>query len=137
MSPYNVAIEASHEIGTLLADMDPQQSLADLWRRRGELLNPRLIENVRSVGEAVRRLEEAGYARDVMFVDTPGSDIGVIRDALITADAIVLPVQPSPMDLLAQEAACNLVAELDKGDVTLFVLNRIDGRSNLGRESLA
>ena len=72
-----------------------------------------------------------------MFVDTPGSDIGVIRDALITADAIVLPVQPSPMDLLAQEAACNLIEELDKGDVTLFILNRIEGRSTLGRELLA
>lgn len=134
---YNVAVEAARKNGVLLTDLDPQQSLADLWRRRGETVNPRIVENVKTATDAVRRLTEHGFARDFFFVDTPGSNMAVIRDAILAADAIILPVQPSPMDLLAQEAVIGLVQQMEKGAVTMFALNRVDARSVIGRESRA
>jgi chromosome partitioning protein len=66
-----------------------------------------------------------------MFVDTPGSLMHVIRDALSVADCVVLPLQPSPMDWGAQEAVADLVADMGLSDRTLFVINRAEGKSDM------
>jgi chromosome partitioning protein len=66
-----------------------------------------------------------------MFVDTPGSLMHVIRDALSVADCVVLPLQPSPMDWVAQEAVADLVESMGLSDRTLFVINRAEGKSDM------
>jgi len=128
---FNVAIEASRKHQVLIADLDPQRSLKGMWDKRGDMLNPRLVSNVQSLGQSVKLLTEAGYDREFMFVDTPGSLMPVIRDALSAADLIVLPVQPSPMDWAAQEAVADLVDSMGLTDRALFVINRVEGRSDL------
>lgn len=131
---FNVAMEAAKSLGVLLIDLDPQQSLRGLWERRGEVSNPRMIDGVDTVSNAVQRLTASGYARDALAVDTPGSHVHVIRDAIIAADIVILPVQPSPMDLLAQAAVCDLVQTTGRQQV-LFALNRVDPRTSLAREA--
>lgn len=128
---FNVAIEASLAGPILIADMDPQRSLKTMWERRGNLSNPRLVSNVQSLGQSIRLLKEAGYEREYMIVDTPGSMMPVIRDAISAADLIVLPIQPSPMDWQAQEAVADLVAELGVSDRAMFVVNRAEGKSDM------
>jgi chromosome partitioning protein len=132
---FALAVEAARECDVFLADLDPQQSLADLWRRREDQLNPLLVENVKTVAEAARRLGASDYARDYFLVDTPGSNLAVIRDAISAADVIILPVQPSPIDLLSQQAVVDMIQDVDKADATLLVLNRVDPRSELREEA--
>lgn len=55
----------------------------------------------------------------------------IIRDAVAVADCVVLPVQPSPKDVLAQDAMSQVIDELGKSAQTIIALNRIDGRDNL------
>lgn len=128
---WNVALHAAQRDKVLIGDMDPQKSLTELWGKSGEPSNPRLVSNIETVAGSVRLLKEAGYERDFLIIDLPGSIIPIIRDALASADLVVLPVQPSPMDLLSQEAMFDLVDDMGLGDRTMFVINRIQGRSDL------
>lgn len=123
---YNIAVEAAKRSLVLIADLDPQKSLKELWQRRGELVNPRLLTSIDSVPQAVKLLTQAGYQHEYLVIDTPGSLMPIIRDAVAAADLVVLPVQPSPLDLLAQEAVAQLVGAM--GKQTMFVLNRTESR---------
>jgi chromosome partitioning protein len=135
---WNVAIEAVRDGHTVyLADRDPQKTVEELWRKRSrepDLFrddNPLLLENVDTISGARRRLLESGYEREFLFVDLPGSFMPIIREAVAAADCVVLPVQPSPKDLLAQDAMGQIIGELGKAAQTILVLNRIDARDNL------
>jgi chromosome partitioning protein len=124
---HNVSVyAASVNRGVLLADLDPQQSLAKLWDLRGELINPRLVKNVTKVAQSVSLLESAGYDKEFMLVDTPGSFIPVMRDAIEAADVVVLPTRPNPVDLKAAADAIALVEQAGKMPVTVFVLTQTE-----------
>jgi len=132
---FNVAIEASRKHQVLLADLDPQKSLTTIYGRRNELVNPRLVTRINDLGEGVKLLTEAGYGREFIFVDTPGSMIPIIRSALVAADLIVLPLQPSPLDWDAQEAVADLVESLGLKDRMMVVINRSEGKSDLAKQA--
>src|SRR5690606_13667004 len=87
------------------------------------------LDDVGNVVTAVQDIERTKYTRDFLIVDTPGSHIPIIRNAIQAADVIVLPCQPSPLDILAQEDAAPLIDELGKGSKTLFAINKADGRA--------
>ena len=128
---YNVALEAAKKHQVLISDLDPQMSLKTMWDHREETANPRFVSNPGSMPQAVKLLTELGYDRELMFVDTPGSMMHVIKDAISVADLVVLPVQPSPMDWAAQEAVADLVSRMGLADKTMIVINRAEGRSEL------
>lgn len=133
---FNLGIEAVKHGSVFFADMDPQRSLTGLCERRDkqpDLLGhqPMLLTEVEHVGNAVLHLERSQYARDFLIVDTPGSHMPIIRNAINSADCIVLPVQPSIMDILAQEDVAPLIDQLGKARQTLFVVNRVDGRASV------
>ena len=139
---WNVAIEAARSGHSVyLADRDPQKTTEELWRRRAQqpdLLkddNPLLVENVDTLSGLKRRLTESGYARAYLIVDLPGSLMPIIRDAIAVADCVVLPVQPSPKDVLAQEAIAEVIGEFRKTAQTVLVLNRVDARDNLADQA--
>lgn len=132
---FNVAIEAAKKHQVLMADLDPQKSLTAIFGRRSEMINPRLVSKLTDVGEGVRLLMEAGYGREFIFVDTPGSMIPVIRSAIVAADVIVLPLQPSPLDWHAQEDVVGLIESLGLQDRMMFVINRSEGKSDLIRQA--
>ena len=139
---WNVAIAAARAgHGVYLCDRDPQKTTEELWRKRARMPdlfkddNPLLLENVDTISGAKRRLAESGYEREFLFVDTPGSLMPIIRDAVAVADCVVLPVQPSPKDVLAQEAIAEVLGEFRKSAQTILVLNRVDGRDNLADQA--
>lgn len=139
---FNLGIQAARR-GPLiyLADADPQRSLMDLCRRRRETPelmsdNPMLLDGMKTVASAVADLTESGHERDFLIVDTSAAFMNVLREAIAAADVIVMPMQASPLDFLAQDAALDLIDKAGKRDRLLCVLNRADPRSSLTSEAL-
>ena len=107
---FNLATYAAAQgHGVLMGDLDPQGSLRNLWELRNELVNPRLVKMAKTVGETANVIASAGYDKDFMLVDTPGSIFPIIRDAVAAADVVVLPTRPNPVDLRAQEDVVGMV----------------------------
>ncbi len=114
-------------LGVLIADRDPQGSLRDLWERRGNMINPRLVSQIEtSVAATAQVITSAGYGKDFLMVDTPGSIIPIMRDAIEAADVIVLPTRPNPVDLRAQEDVIKLVVSAGKLQRAVFVLTQAE-----------
>ena len=118
---FNVGIHAARAgAGVQLADVDPQKSLLDVCLRRRDMHeliadNPMILENVDTIARTVADLEASGYARDYLIVDTPGSSMGILREAIAAADVVVVPLQPSPFDYMAQEDVSRLIKALGEG----------------------
>lgn len=128
---FNLAIEiVRHNNTVFLADMDPQKSLETFCQIRGGS-NPMLLKGVGSVSRASADLLKSKYARDFLIADLPGSFVDVIADTVKAADCVVIPMQPSPVDLLAQEEVFDLVRDLGKSSKAIIALNRMDGRTRV------
>lgn len=113
-----------------LLDIDPQGSLGQWYERREE----RLGEN--RTGLAFRtasgwgaKREARSLARDHAFVivDTPPKSDLEARHALETADLVVVPVQPTPVDVWATAPTLEMIAR--SGPPALIVLNRLPPRA--------
>lgn len=128
---FNVAIEASKKHQVFLADVDPQQSVKAMWEARNELINPRLVTKVTDLAQSIKLLTEAGYDREFMFVDTPGSFLDHIERTAAAADIVVAPVQPSHVDWRAQMDLCDRIVSMGMRDRLLIVVNRAELRSDL------
>lgn len=127
---FNIAVEAAKHGSVYLADMDPQKSLETFSEIRGGD-NPLLLKNVQSVPRAIADLKRNRFERDFLIVDTPGSFMNIIKDAVSAADCIIVPMQPSPIDILAQEDVLLLIDQLGKKSAALPVLSRVDGRTGV------
>ena len=68
-----------------------------------------LVTGVEAASKAIAALKKKKAERDLLIIDTPGSFLGVINDAIQTASAILIVVQPSPKDLEAQSAVEGLI----------------------------
>src|SRR6202000_1256822 len=88
------AVEAAKTGTVKILDLDPQASTMKWWRRRRGPENPMLVLNVKSMALFMSSLEKTGTP-DVIIIDTPGSMLSVIRDAVSVADVIVIPISPS------------------------------------------
>jgi chromosome partitioning protein len=139
---FNVAIHAAQAAaGVQFIDRDPQRSLHELCCRRRETPelmadNPQLLEGADTVASAVATLKDAGFARDYLVVDTPGSFMNIMGEAIAAADVVVIPLRPSPFDLVAIDAVVSTATKLGKTDRLLFVVNMADPRSDLAAETL-
>lgn len=129
------AVREGHSV--FIVDLDPQQSTAAWWERAKRPANPMLVTGVESVTLAKHLIEQKQAGRDYFIVDTPGSMMTVIEDALRAADAIAVVVQPSAKDIEAQGAMEGLMMKMGKTDRSLYVLNRCDMRSSLPFEAVA
>ena len=145
---FNLAVHAARSgagprrgVGVQLIDRDPQRSLMNLCTLRRETPelqadNPMLLDNVHTVASAIADLKASGHARDYLIVDTPGSLMTVLHEALAAADAVIVPLQASPLDVAAQDAVLDMVDRLGKRARLLFVINRVDGRSGMVADTL-
>jgi chromosome partitioning protein len=129
---FNVGMEATKHGTVYFADLDPQRSLTGLCETRGEAGdNPALLEDVQNLAEAKAALKRGKLERDYFVVDCPGSFVNLISSAVGAADCVVLPVQASILDIVAQEEIARMAREAGRADRCVFVLNRCDGRANL------
>lgn len=115
-----------------LIDIDPQGSLA-AWHELREArfgvgktgLDFAALTGWRIAAEVERRARD----HDIVLVDSPPHAETEARMAIRAANLVLIPVQPSPMDVWATRPTLELAA-LEKVRA-LLILNRVPPRANL------
>jgi chromosome partitioning protein len=124
----HLAIEAERaDAGPVaLIDMDPQGSLTDWWNERSGA-RPELYAATPETLDATLAQAAAAGAR-LVFIDTPPGFTTIIMAAVRRASLVMIPAQPSPVDLRAVGPTIDIVEEQQRR--WLFVVNRA-GRTRL------
>jgi chromosome partitioning protein len=122
-----------------LLDADPQGSALDWSQQRSRSDLPRLFGVVGLARDTLHR-EAPELARDVdhVVIDGPPRVAGLMRSALLAADLVLIPVQPSPLDGWASAEMLALLSEarIYRPDLRArFVLNRCGARTVIARET--
>lgn len=122
-----------------LIDADPQGSALDWSQARAREGLARLFGVVGLARDTLHReAPELARDADVVVIDGPPRVAGLMRSALLAADLVLIPVQPSPLDGWASAEMLALVAEarVYRSDlIARFVLNRCPARTVLARET--
>lgn len=102
----NLCVRAAQDSGRVVAmDLEPQQSLARWFELRqqhageGEKLNPRFWGGTGNPTFDVQTLKAHGA--DFVFLDLPPADMDLLKVGIRSADYVVIPVKPSPVDIEA------------------------------------
>jgi chromosome partitioning protein len=120
-----------------VVDIDPQQSLTLWYRMREERLGDAgaglLVSQIK--GWRVRN-EVDRLARDheLVLIDSPPHAETEAKIAVRAADLVIVPVQPSPMDVWATKPTLELAD--GEGTPVLLVLNRVPSRAKLTEEMI-
>lgn len=120
-----------------VVDVDPQRSLSQ-WveiRRRsrgGEVGFTAISVSGWKLGIELDRLRRD---HDLILIDSPPHAEMDSRAAIRAADLVVIPVQPSPMDLWATQATLEIARAENRR--ALLVLNRVAPRARLTQEIAA
>ena len=122
-----------------LIDADPQGSALDWSQQRIRSGATRLFGVVGLARDTLHR-EAPELARDAdhVVIDGPPRVAGLMRSALLAADLVLIPVQPSPLDGWASAETLALLAEARIYRPQLaarFVLNRCGARTVIARET--
>jgi chromosome partitioning protein len=114
-----------------LLDLDPQKSLTHWFQMRCEKMgDDNTMSLCASQGWRVQaELTRAKRDTDVIVIDSPGRDDLGTRTAVRAADIVVMPVQPSPIDVWASKPTLEMIAK--EGTPALIVLNRLPSRAKL------
>ena len=122
-----------------LIDADPQGSALDWSQQRAREGLPRAFGTVGLVRDTLHR-EAPELARDAdhIVIDGPPRVAGLMRSALLAADLVLIPVQPSPLDGWASAEMLALLREarIYRPElIARFVLNRCATRTVIARET--
>jgi chromosome partitioning protein len=122
-----------------LIDADPQGSALDWSQQRAREGLARLFGIIGLARDTLHR-EAPEIARDVdhVVIDGPPRVAGLMRSALLAADLVLIPVQPSPFDGWASSEMLSLLSEARIYRPQLsarFVLNRCAARTVIARET--
>ena len=120
-----------------LVDIDPQASLTAWMRRREHRPQPAADLRLSMVGgwRLSVELDRLKRDHDLILVDTPPHAETEARGAIRAADLVLVPVQPSPLDVWASAATVDL-ARKERSPVAL-VLNRVPPRGRSLDEATA
>lgn len=130
---------ASQGRRVVLVDADPQGSALDWSQQRAHAGLPRAFGVIGLARDTLHR-EAPEMARDVdhLVIDGPPRVAALMRSALLAADLVLAPVQPSPFDGWASEEMLRLIDEARLYRPVLqarFVLNRCPARTIIARET--
>jgi len=135
----NLAAGLARRASTAVVDADPQRSISQ-WIAMGIATaeGARSLPSVMQIGvDAVATFTEVKRAYRYVVVDCPptvhGSTIEVVMG---TADVVLVPVLPSPLDLWASVEMAGLVSEARKKRPALqafLILNQVETRNALSR----
>jgi chromosome partitioning protein len=122
-----------------LIDADPQGSALDWSQQRAREGLPRMFGVVGLARDTLHR-EAPELARDAdhIVIDGPPRVAALMRSALLAADLVLIPVQPSPFDGWASAEMLSLLHEARIYRPQLaarFVLNRCGARTIIARET--
>ncbi len=122
-----------------LIDADPQGSALDWSEQRAREGFPRLFGVIGLARDTLHR-EAPELARDAahVVIDGPPRIAGLMRSALLVADLVLIPAQPSPFDGWASGEMLKLIDEARIFRpllVARFVLNRCAARTVIARQT--
>jgi chromosome partitioning protein len=113
-------------------DIDPQGSLSMWFRLRHEMLGAAdagievaAVTGWRVTGE----VERQSRAHEIVIIDSPPHAETEARIAVRSAGLVIVPVQPSPMDIWATRPTLEMAKQ--ERVPALLVLNRVPPRANL------
>lgn len=137
----NLAAELAARGRTVkLLDTDPQKSLLG-WANMGEGLLSRIVEAVDATSPErfKARIQEAARKADVVLIDTPPTMADPTLIACLLSDLVLLPVGPSPLDMVAAKEALSLAQEArtkrgNRKPAIRFVPSRVETQTTLGRD---
>jgi chromosome partitioning protein len=120
-------------------DADPQGSALDWSEQRAKEGGPRLFGVLGLARDTLHReAPEIARGVDHVVIDGPPRIAGLMRSALLAADVVLVPAQPSPFDGWASGEMLNLIREariFRPELVARFVLNRCAARTIIARET--
>lgn len=118
----------------LCLDLDPQASLAAWCGRRDGVpaLAGTIAHEAMSGWRIGQRVSAAARDHDLVLIDTPAHGDLEAREAIRAADLVLIPVQPSPLDVQASTTTVRRVSDARTG--ALVVLNRVPARATLTRD---
>jgi chromosome partitioning protein len=120
-------------------DADPQGSALDWSEQRAKEGRPRLFGVLGSARDTLHReAPEIARGVDHVVIDGPPRIAGLMRSALLAADLVLIPAQPSPFDGWASGEILNLIREarIFRPELAArFVLNRCAARTIITRET--
>jgi chromosome partitioning protein len=123
----------------ILLDADPQGSSLDWAQRRQQNGLVRLFGAVGLARETLHQeAPELARRADHIVIDGPPRIAALARSALLAADHVLIPVQPSPYDVWASAEMVALIREAQVFRPSLraaFVINRRISRTVIGREA--
>jgi chromosome partitioning protein len=123
-------VEAGYRVG--MVDIDPQGSLS-MWNEVRQNLVPGKFGGIAFIKASGWRLptelDRLRRDTDVVLVDSPPHNETDVRIAVRAADLIVVPIQPSPMDLWATQATLELARKERSSAVMVF--NRTPAKGKL------
>lgn len=120
-----------------LLDVDPQGSLGEWLEAREQMLgedNTGLTFRTASGWGARREARSMARDHDYVVIDTPPKSDSEAGPAIDAADLVLIPVQPSPVDLWASEATLRLAEKEDTP--AIMIVNRVPPRAKLTGEML-
>ena len=126
--------EAAAESGArvLLLDCDPQGSARE-WANEAAETSPLRSQTMTVPDNELRRTLDAGLDRyDHVFIDTPPGHPKTIRAAIQAADVVVIPCQPTLMDIKQMRSTMDLAEELGRPAVVLVTRARPNTRALVG-----
>lgn len=122
-----------------LVDADPQGSALDWSEQRAREGLPRLFGSIGLARDTLHReAPELASNVDHLVIDGPPRVAGLMRSALLAADIVLIPVQPSPFDGWASAEILRLIEEariFRPQLVVRFVLNRSAARTIIARKT--
>lgn len=113
-------------------DIDPQASLATWFRLRRERLGalaPGIEVAALGGWRVAAEVERQARSHDVVVIDTAPHAETEARIAIRAASLVLVPVQPSPMDVWATRPTLELARQ--ERVPSLLVLNRVPSRARL------
>lgn len=133
-----VALAKQSKLTVAILDVDPQGSLGTWFEAREERLGEDGVGlELRTASGWGARREARSLARsfDYVVIDTPPKSDSDAKPAIDAADLVVVPIQPTPVDLWATEQTIRLAEREDKSAV--LILNRVPPRASLTEEMSA
>lgn len=107
-----------------IADLNfDQATLTNWWGKRGRPVFPHLLQ-ITDFASDVAALRKTKW--HYCLIDTPPDEMDVIETAILEADATLIPVRPSELDI----AACRSVVDLcrRRRKPFAFILTQVDTR---------
>ena len=122
----------------LLIDADPQGSALDWAEQRARDGRPRLFGIVGLARETLHReVPDLAQSVDHVIIDGPPRTTALVRSAMLAAELVLIPIQPSAFDIWATQAVLGLLREASIYRPQLrgfFVVNRRIVGTRIARE---